>query len=61
MSVLLSVCLIAASVKRVNCHAIAERNMMRIKKLSVIIGKSPLLSSIVIGQNGHLLTKQVRI
>ena len=41
MSVLLSVCLIAVSVKRVNCHAIAERNMMRIKKLSVIIGKSP--------------------
>ena len=39
MSVLLSVCLIAVSIKRVNW--IAERNMMRIKKLSVIIGKSP--------------------
>ena len=37
MSVLLSVCLIAVSV---NGNAIAERNMMRIKKLS-IIGKSP--------------------
>ena len=40
MSVLLSVCLIAVSVKRVNCNAIAERTMMRIKKLSVIV-KSP--------------------
>ena len=41
MSVLLSVFLIAVSVKRVNGNTIAERNMMRIKKLSVIIGKSP--------------------
>ena len=35
MSILLSVCPIAVSVKRVNCNAIAERNMMRIKKLNV--------------------------
>ena len=41
MSVLLSVFLIAVSVKRVKGNAIAERNMMRIKKLSVVIGKSP--------------------
>ena len=40
MSILLSVCLIVVSVKRVNCNAIAERNMMTIKKLSVIV-KSP--------------------